>query len=162
VAWRFIIALRERQWKKCRNIPEECSLTAAPQRRQHRARIQWKYEQWQRKRLRRKSDVYYNDKHRKDDDSWQLKIACTIENRTASCISPGVEDGLATHLPTPRRLLPQLADLDDFGRQAISSRLSAVFRNAHSARSRVAFVAMPRRMQKSAPNTPGSPVDSRD
>jgi membrane associated rhomboid family serine protease len=33
--------------------------------------LRWKYEQWQRQRLRRKFDVYYNEKHRKDDDSWR-------------------------------------------------------------------------------------------
>jgi membrane associated rhomboid family serine protease len=30
--------------------------------------IKWQYEQWQRRRLRRKFDVYYNDKQRKDND----------------------------------------------------------------------------------------------
>jgi len=33
--------------------------------------FKWRYEQWQRQRLRRKFDVYYNDKHRKDDDRWR-------------------------------------------------------------------------------------------
>jgi membrane associated rhomboid family serine protease len=30
--------------------------------------LKWKYEQWQRRRLRRKFDVYYNEKHRNDKD----------------------------------------------------------------------------------------------
>ena len=30
--------------------------------------LKWQYEQWQRRRLRRKFDVYYNDRNRKDND----------------------------------------------------------------------------------------------
>jgi len=30
--------------------------------------LKWQYEQWQRRRLRRKFDVYYNEKHRNDKD----------------------------------------------------------------------------------------------
>jgi membrane associated rhomboid family serine protease len=30
--------------------------------------LRWRYDQWQRQRLRRKFDVYYNEKHRKDSD----------------------------------------------------------------------------------------------
>src|SRR5207249_2609543 len=33
--------------------------------------LKWQYEQWQRKRLRRKFDVYYNEKQRKDSDRWR-------------------------------------------------------------------------------------------
>jgi len=33
--------------------------------------FRWRYEKWQRQRLRRKFDVYYNEKHRKDNDHWR-------------------------------------------------------------------------------------------
>ena len=33
--------------------------------------FKWRYEQWQRQRLRRKFDVYYNEKQRKDNDRWR-------------------------------------------------------------------------------------------
>jgi len=33
--------------------------------------LQWRYEKWQRQRLRRKFDVYYNEKQRKDNDRWR-------------------------------------------------------------------------------------------
>jgi len=32
--------------------------------------FRWRYEKWQRQRLRKKFDVYYNEKHRKDNDRW--------------------------------------------------------------------------------------------
>ena len=33
--------------------------------------VKWRYEKWQRQRLRKKFDVYYNEKHRKDNDRWR-------------------------------------------------------------------------------------------
>jgi membrane associated rhomboid family serine protease len=33
--------------------------------------LQWRYQQWQHRRLRRKFDVYYNEKQRKDSDRWR-------------------------------------------------------------------------------------------
>ena len=33
--------------------------------------LQRRYQQWQHQRLRKKFDVYYNEKHRKDSDRWR-------------------------------------------------------------------------------------------
>jgi membrane associated rhomboid family serine protease len=33
--------------------------------------FKWRYEKWQRQRLRKKFDVYYNEKQRKDNDRWR-------------------------------------------------------------------------------------------
>jgi len=33
--------------------------------------FKWRYEKWQRQRLRKKFDVYYNEKQRKDSDRWR-------------------------------------------------------------------------------------------
>jgi rhomboid family protein len=33
--------------------------------------LKWRYDKWQRQRLRKKFDVYYNEKHRKDSDRWR-------------------------------------------------------------------------------------------
>lgn len=33
--------------------------------------LKWRYDKWQRQRLRKKFDVYYNEKHRNDNDRWR-------------------------------------------------------------------------------------------